>query len=256
MEKILFFDVDGTLYDTNKTLPKSAKSAIFEAKQNGHTVAISTGRAPFMIESVLKELEIDSYVCFNGQYVVLKNEVIHTDAIKTEYLEEVTRFAGELTHPLVYLDENKMVSSIEEHPDVESGIFSLKFPYPEVDELYYENHPVYQTLIFCTEEEQSKYEEAFPHLKFVRWHPVSCDVLPGGGSKAKGMQIMLDRLGLTMKDAVAFGDGLNDVEMLDAAGISVAMGNALPEVKKHADHIAEHVNADGLAKVMKQLELI
>ena len=256
MGKILFFDVDGTLYDTDKTLPESAKMAIQEAKRNGHIVAISTGRAPFMIEPVLEELEIDSYVCFNGQYVVLNNEVIHTGAIQKDYLADVTRFAGEHSHPLVYLDETKMVSSIEDHPDIESGISSLKFPYPEVDELYYEKHPVYQTLIFCTEEEQARYEDAFPHLKFVRWHPVSCDVLPEGGSKAKGMQKLLDRVGRTMEDAVAFGDGLNDVEMLDAAGISVAMGNALPEVKRHADIVAEHVNAGGLAKAMKELKLI
>lgn len=256
MGKILFIDVDGTLYDTNKTLPESAKTAIMEAKQKGHIVAISTGRAPFMIEPILKELEIDSYVCFNGQFVVLKGEVIHTGAIEKEYLGEVTRFAGERSHPLVYLDENKMVSSIEEHPDVETGISSLKFPYPEVDETFFENHPVYQTLIFCTEEEQLQYEQSFPHLKFVRWHPVSCDVLPEGGSKAKGMQVMLDRIGLTMDDAIAFGDGLNDVEMLDAAGIGVAMGNALPEVKKRADFVAEHVNSGGLAKAMRELNLI
>lgn len=256
MEKILFFDVDGTLYDTNKELPDTAKAAIMEAKRKGHLVAISTGRAPFMIKPVLEELEIDSYVCFNGQYVVLKGEVIHAQAITKEYLEDVTRFANGLSHPLVYLDEKKMVSSIEEHPDIELGISSLKFPYPEVDHAYYENHPVYQTLIFCTEEEEAQYVHEFPNLKFVRWHPVSCDVLPGGGSKAKGIQAMLDRIGKTMDDAVAFGDGLNDVEMLDAVSIGVAMGNALPEVKKHADFIADHVNADGLAKAMQELKLI
>lgn len=256
MGKILFFDVDGTLFDTNKELPQSAKQAIMKAREKGHRIAISTGRAPFMIEPVLEQLEIDSFVCFNGQYVVLEGEVIHAQAIEKNYLADITHFAGEHVHPLVYLDEKKMVSSIEDHPHIEQGISSLKFPYPEVDDRYFEQHPIYQTLIFCTEEEEAAYVNAFPHLKFVRWHSVSCDVLPEGGSKAKGMEIMLKQLGLTMEEAVAFGDGLNDIEMLQAAGISVAMGNALPEVKRHADFIAEHVNAGGLAKAMKDLNLL
>ena len=54
-----------------------AKEAVFEARKNGHEVFIATGRAPFMIQEVLKELEIDSYICFNGQYIVYKDEVVY-----------------------------------------------------------------------------------------------------------------------------------------------------------------------------------
>lgn len=256
MDKILFFDIDGTLYDDNKTLPNSAKEAISQAKAKGHEIAISTGRAPFMIKPVLEELEIDTYICFNGQYVVHGGEVIHAGEIQKSLLEEVTEFANERSHPLVYMDDQQMISTVEGHPHIEEGIFSLKFPYPEVDKYFYRNRPVYQTLLFCTEEEEAAYAEAFPRLKFVRWHTYSCDILPAGGSKAEGMEKLLSRLGKTMDDAVAFGDGLNDIEMLEAAGTGVAMGNSLPEVKKYADYVTGHVNTGGLADAMRKLKLI
>jgi hydroxymethylpyrimidine pyrophosphatase-like HAD family hydrolase len=57
-------------YNSEKKLPVKAKEAVFQARKNGHEVFIATGRAPFMIQDVLKELEIDSYICFNGQYIV------------------------------------------------------------------------------------------------------------------------------------------------------------------------------------------
>ena len=80
MKKYLFFDVDGTLYNSKKELPEKTKKAIQLARTNGHEIAIATGRAPFMIESLLNELEINTYVSFNGQYVVLNGEVIQSGA--------------------------------------------------------------------------------------------------------------------------------------------------------------------------------
>lgn len=107
MKKVLFFDVDGTLYDSKKQLPPSAKEAIFQAKRNGYEIAIATGRAPFMIEPILKELEIDIYVTFNGQYVVYKNEVIFTDSVPKEELTEIIEFGSKRDHPVVFIDDKK-----------------------------------------------------------------------------------------------------------------------------------------------------
>lgn len=69
---IVFFDIDGTLLDHRKRLPGSAKEAIQALQDLGHEVALATGRSPFMLQRVAEELGIDSYIGFNGQYVVMK----------------------------------------------------------------------------------------------------------------------------------------------------------------------------------------
>ena len=74
MKKIVFFDIDGTLLDHEKNLPDSTKKAIKLLQDNGVFVAIATGRAPFMFTNLREELEIDSFVSFNGQFVVFENQ--------------------------------------------------------------------------------------------------------------------------------------------------------------------------------------
>ena len=67
---IIFFDIDGTLLDEDKIMPNSTKEAIFALKEQGHEVAIATGRAPFMFVDIREELNIDTYISYNGQYNV------------------------------------------------------------------------------------------------------------------------------------------------------------------------------------------
>ena len=80
--------------------------------------------------------------------------------------------------------------------------------------------------------------------------------MPQQGSKAVGIEKLLTRLNYSMQEAIAFGDGLNDIEMLQAVGTSVAMANGHEKAKAVATHIAPHVDENGLAKIMKQLKLI
>lgn len=256
MTKILFFDVDGTLYNSDKKIPVSAKEAIKKARNNGYEIAIATGRAPFMIDSILNELEIDTYITFNGQYVVYKGEVIYTDSVSNEYLSQIIQFGNERNHPVVFIDEKEMIASIEGNSLIEQSLNTLKYPYPVINPLFYEKNAVYQTLIFMEEADEKLYHETFTEVKFVRWHEFSCDILPKEGSKARGIQKLLKKMNIPVENSIAFGDGLNDIEMLQVVGTSVAMGNGHEKTKKVADVVADHVDRDGLAKVMKQLEII
>ncbi|KOS62441.1 Cof-type HAD-IIB family hydrolase [Lysinibacillus agricola] len=256
MKKILFFDVDGTLYNSEKILPASAKEALFEARSKGYELAIATGRAPFMIQSLLEELDINTYVTFNGQYVVYRGEVVYTNGIEKDELAKIIAFGEARNEPVVFLDDKRMIASVGNNDMVAESLNTLKYPYPNLDSTYYMHNAVYQTLIFMEEKDEPLYCETFPNVQFVRWHRYSCDILPKGGSKAAGIEKILEKMGLTLNDAIAFGDGINDIEMLQAVGTGVAMGNGHDRVKAIATHIADHVDEDGLAKIMRELNII
>ncbi|CAM5189598.1 Cof subfamily protein (Haloacid dehalogenase superfamily)/HAD superfamily hydrolase (TIGR01484 family) OS=Ureibacillus acetophenoni OX=614649 GN=SAMN05877842_101314 PE=4 SV=1 [Ureibacillus acetophenoni] len=91
MTKILFFDIDGTLYDSEKKIPQSAKEAIFQARANGYEIAIATGRAPFMIQSIIDELEIDTYVTFTAWSIIF---IYRGEAVSslTEYTRRINNW--------------------------------------------------------------------------------------------------------------------------------------------------------------------
>ncbi|MEY2191392.1 Cof-type HAD-IIB family hydrolase [Neobacillus sp. BF23-41] len=256
MKKIVFFDIDGTLLDHEKNLPESTLKAINLLKKNDVFVAIATGRAPFMFEGLRNVLGIDSYVSFNGQFVVFENEVIYEKPLNENELNKLFNHTKSNNHPLVFMNEKTMKASVKHHPFVEKSMGSLNFPHPEEDDSFYVNRKMYQSLLFCENKDESLYFSDYPQFDFIRWHPFSVDVLPKGGSKAEGIKKMIERLGFELKDVYAFGDGLNDLEMLKAVGTGVAMGNGVPEARELADLITSDVSEDGIWNGLKELQLI
>jgi Cof subfamily protein (haloacid dehalogenase superfamily) len=254
-KSILFFDIDGTLLDHQKKIPQSAKEAIFRLKELGHEVAIATGRAPFMFEELREELQIDTYVSYNGQYVVLKGEELYTNPLNREALQMLTDSAIGRNDPIVYMDHEDMMSSVPEHEYIIESIKTLKVKkFPSLDPHYYKDRDIYQCLLFCQQE--SEYVNGFKAFDFIRWHPVSVDVIPAGGSKAKGIEQIVNKLGIEQEQIYAFGDGLNDLEMLRSVTHSVAMGNAHPEALKAAKYVTKSVDEDGIWHGLKQLGLL
>lgn len=254
--KIVFFDIDGTLLNHDKKLVPSAKTAIEQLKKNGIFVAIATGRAPFMFKDLREELGIDSYVSFNGQYVVFENKVIYKNALNKQLLLSLLEKSTSKNHPIVFMNESKMRANVKNHPYITTSMNSLKFQHPPYDPSFFLNQDIYQALLFCTGDEESQYIHEFQDFCFIRWHEVSVDVLPNGGSKAEGIKRMIEQLGIKRENTIAFGDGLNDMEMLDFVGTGVAMGNALDEVKRKADEVTKDVADNGIRFGLEKLGLL
>lgn len=255
-KKTIFFDIDGTIYDEDKVVPASTKEAIAELKRRGHNVAIATGRASYMFKELREELGIDSYVTLNGQYVVFEGKVLYRNPLDTEALKDITRFAEKNDHPVAYIDALDMKVNVAEHEYITTSIGSLKLAFPTHDAEYFLQNEIYQAMIFCPQENQAMYEEAYPGFNFVRWHPLCMDVLPGNGSKANGIAQMIKVLGVSKEDVYAFGDGLNDVEMLSFVGHGIAMGNAEDEVKASASYVTKHVSENGIYEGLKMVGLL
>lgn len=255
-QKLIFFDIDGTLLNREKLIPKSTKEAILSLKESGHFISIATGRSPFMFKEIIDELSISSYVSFNGQYVVLENEPIFKNPLNKSKLKELHLNSKDEGHPLIFMDHMQMRATVDNHPHIHESLGSLHFPHPEVDEEYYMENDVYQTLLFCGREHEEQYLNGNPHFHFIRWHKYSTDVLPAGGSKARGIEEMMKKLGFSREDVVAFGDGLNDIEMLQFAGNGVAMGNGVKQVKEVASLVTKSVEEDGILHGLQQLKLI
>lgn len=257
-KKMIMFDIDGTLLDHNKKLPASAKEAVRSLKEAGHEVAFATGRAPYFIEDLRKELEIDSFICFNGQYVEIENEVIYKNPIDRELLAHLSGFSTTQNHPLVYMGAEFMKSTFDYHSDIEESLTSLNIDTTqiEMDASYYNDTEIYQTLLYCKEHEETLYRDNLRKLNFIRWHEYSMDVLPLGGSKAKGIEKFIEKKGFSKDQVYAFGDNLNDIEMLQYAGHSVAMGNAPEEVKKAARYVTKDVGEDGVAYGLQMVGLL
>ncbi|SFL57048.1 Cof-type HAD-IIB family hydrolase [Salibacterium qingdaonense] len=253
---IVFFDIDGTLYTKEMTLPPSAKKAIQDLKENGVYVAIATGRAPFMFETLRQELGIETFVSFNGSYVVAEGEVIEKKPLEPNKVAALHSEAGMLEHPMVFMDHEQAAADSDQNHYISQGLGDLKMPYPPTNQEFYKTHEIYQCLLFCGPEAEQNYRDTFDTFRFVRWHQLAVDVVPFGGSKAEGIQAAAAHLGFSMDDTAAFGDALNDMEMLKEVGVGIAMGNALEEVKQAADFVTSPVHEDGVKQGLERIGLL
>lgn len=255
-KKLVFLDIDGTIYDENKEIPQSTITAIQKLKENGHIVAIATGRAPYMFDAVLKATGIDTFVSLNGQIVVHNEKVVGKHPLNKQQLNRIVESAHENNHPLVFFGETAVYANVEENQHISESLGTLKMDYPEYHNTYYQEHPVYQSLIFHADDEDDKYDNKYEGLKFYRWHPLSRDIVPSDRSKAEGIKELSEKLGFSMQDVIAFGDGPNDIEMISEVGLGVAMGNAVAQLKEVCDFETNHVSEDGIYYACKELGLI
>lgn len=251
-------DVDGTILNTKNDIPVSAKKAIEAAQEAGHEVVIATGRAPYFIENIREALNVHSFVCFNGQYVEVNGEIVYHHPMPSDDLERLYTYAKKNGHPLVYMGKEAMRSTIDRSPAMEKSFASINIDSTKIltNADYYKESSIYQALLYCDAQEEHHYLDGEQDFHYIRWHEHSLDVLPKGGSKAKGIEQYMKARGFHVEDVYAFGDQRNDLEMLAFVGHGVAMGNAPEDVKEVARYVTDHVDEDGLANAFKRLGLI
>jgi Cof subfamily protein (haloacid dehalogenase superfamily) len=254
--KLIFFDIDGTILDHDKRLPVSTKEAIQTLKDIGHEVAIATGRAPYLFEELRDELEINTFVCFNGQYAVIDGKEIYKHPIPNDSLAFFTEMAVKNNHPIIYMDLDQMKTNVENHVQIKECVATLGAEHPEYDPSFFRGKEIFQSLLFCKEIHEFQYLENISDLQFIRWHKYSMDVLPYGGSKARGIEQIVNKLGFEKENVYAFGDNLNDIEMLQFVGNGIAMGNAPETVKKAAKYVTKDVDDNGIVYGLELVGLL
>lgn len=254
--KIVFFDIDGTLVNEEKQIPRDTIESIRKLKEQQVEVVIATGRAPYYFEHIAKKCGIDSFVSFNGSYVVYKGTPIYERHIPKASIEAFHQLAAQQNHPLVLQGSHDSFSTHEQHPYVIETFQHLKVAMPLYRADFFKEAAIFQALLYCLAPEEACYNEALSDLAFVRWHKYSLDVFPKGGSKAQGIEALLHHLGLSPAKAVAFGDGLNDKEMLSFVGMGIAMGNAHEELKPFSNYVTKHVDEGGIAHGLQYAGLL
>ncbi|WP_282943081.1 Cof-type HAD-IIB family hydrolase [Paenibacillus sp. RC67] len=254
--KIVFFDIDGTLINEEKQVPQSTLEAVKRLKESGVEPVIATGRAPYFIQHLTEQLGIESYVCLNGGYAVYRGKPVYKRVIDRTSIEALVTLAAKHGHSLVFEGEHGYFTDRADHFFITESVTSLKVNLPGIDPDFWKNNEVFQLFLHCEQSEEHLYKELVQELTLIRWHTKAMDVLPAGGSKAQGIAAMLKELGLKPEEAVAFGDGLNDKEMLAYVGLGIAMGNSHPDLLPFADKVTTHVNEDGVKNGLVMAGLI
>jgi len=256
----LFFDIDGTLvsFKTHQ-IPPSTIQALTQAKANGHKVFIATGRPPLIITNLgAIEHLIDGYVTINGALCFIGEEIVRCKEIAPKYAQLAVEDAQEKGYGLIVIGEND-VAVLDPNGEVDR-IFRQELAVENLNEAKPLNLVLRQCILqltaFFTEDYETRLMPRIPGCISGRWHPAFTDITARGADKGKGILAMAAHLGLDPQYTMAFGDGGNDTAMVKAAGVGVAMGNALDSLKQVADYTTTSVDDNGILNALRHFHLI
>ncbi|MFV0406729.1 MAG: HAD family hydrolase [Propioniciclava sp.] len=262
--KAIFIDVDGTLVDERGRVPDSAVQAITSARSRGHLVFLATGRSAFQLWPEILAVGFDGLVGSSGSYVEIDGEVLAEHHLTEDQLRQVAGYFGSGTASYFLQSNDASYASVGSRSQLQTMMAHLDIEiegaFTFVDAVVDEDGPrgdVAKVIYFDCTEPVDVIRAQFPDLEVV---PSSVDFLgryagemsQGGITKATGIDVVLERVGLALADAIAFGDSYNDVQMLGHVGLGIAMGGAPAEVVRVATETTARPADDGLALAFRR----
>ena len=255
--KIIFFDIDDTLRNSKTGFVPSTIPTIFkQLREKGILTGIATGRGIFGVVPEIKTLKPDFFVTLNGAYIEdKKGNVIYSNKIAKDKVEEYITWTKEVG--IDYGLVGSHAAKLSRQTEMISQAIDPIYPDLEVDPDFYQKEDIYQMWTFEEQGDDLVLPDTLAStLRMVRWHEHSSDVVPTSGSKAAGVAKVVDQLGLKPENVMVFGDGLNDLELFDYAGISVAMGVSHEKIKEKADYITKTLEEDGIFDALEGFGMV
>ena len=255
--KIIFFDIDDTLRNSKTGfVPSTIPTAFKQLRDKGILTGITTGRGIFGVVPEIKALKPDFFVTLNGAYIEdKKGNVIYSNKIAKDKVEEYITWTKEVG--IDYGLVGSQAAKLSRRTEMISQAIDPIYPDLEVDPDFYQKEDIYQMWTFEEQGDDLVLPDTLAStLRMVRWHEHSSDVVPISGSKAAGVAKVVDQLGLKPENVMVFGDGLNDLELFDYAGISVAMGVSHEKIKEKADYITKTLEEDGIFDALEGFGMV
>ena len=258
--KVVFFDIDGTIWDEKNNIPDSTVQAIRDLHNNGHLAFLNSGRSrAFIRHPNLLNLGFDGIVSGCGTMVEYHGKTVFYHRIPVEQVEETLQIIRRFGFRPI-LEGRKYLYMNEEDFDYEP--YGKKVRRDMGEDI--------RTIEGCRGEwEISKlscattdcdvagcYEQLKDRYDFMIHNPEVVEIVPKGFHKGTGILEVCRMLHLPVEQTVAIGDSINDTEMLQTAGFSVAMGNGTEEIKQLADYVTAPMKEDGIYQALTHLDLI
>jgi len=261
--KFVIFDVDGTLITkSSRILLDSTIDAIHQLQNKGIKVAIATGRAMYALEkSIIDRVHFDYYVCSNGTFIYDNDDkkIVYKRIVLNETINKYTDLCDKTNSEVlfqfedagyIYSGNGKLKKIITKY----LGINDFIINHPERN--HHLKNEASAIVSYIDENHLETFKDSFLDYDFVPFAQDYYDLNPKSINKATGIFKICDYLNIDYSQTMAFGDANNDYEMIEEAGIGIAMGNALDNIKEVAKYITEDTEHHGVHNALVHFGLI
>ena len=251
--KALFFDIDGTLvsFQTHR-IPQSTVRALTLAKAAGTRIYISTGRpVPFITNIGQIEHLVHGYITSNGAYCFVGSETVSCHDMATADVHRILRSCDTYRRPAVVVG-TRNIAVYRNEPVIDEvfrrGLGLGDFRFAPLEQVMAE--PVLQVTPFLTPAQEAELMRELPQCTSGRWTEAFTDITHRAADKGQALLAVAAHEHIDLAHTMAFGDGGNDISILRAAGIGVAMGNADEQTQRSADFVTTSVDHDGIRNAL------
>jgi Cof subfamily protein (haloacid dehalogenase superfamily) len=257
--QILFLDIDGTILRPDHTIEDSTKEAILQMQEKGLETVLATGRPVHEIRGLGEELNIQSYIGYNGALAIYQNEEVFAEPIQAESVQSILDVAAQHGHEVVLYTKDTNYFTALDTPNVEEFIKTFDLKNNKLFTQDIMNQILGITIMTKGENDHHLYahENGFHFSQVnVKGMRHCFDVIRDKVNKGVGIDYLLKLLKIPKEASIAFGDGMNDKEMLSSVGEGFAMGNAHENLFQYAKHKTTSVTQSGIYNGLKSLGLI
>lgn len=256
--KAAFFDLDGTLFShSQKRVPESTIEAFKLLKEKGIKRVLCTGRHIVELRDlgILDlGLDFDGYVLLNGQIILDENyKYIDGTPIRESETKKIVDLFNKKEFSLILENVDELYANFYDDLYLE-GLRSVNTkPFPVKE---YDGKNIFQVSTYVTKQRQAFLRQHLNDCYITSWNEYGLCIVDKLGGKSRGMEKYINYLGIKKEETIAFGDGDNDVDMLEYAEIGVAMGNGCKSAKEAADYITDDIDENGLYNALKHFQII
>lgn len=267
---IIALDLDGTLLNSKKELSEGNLAALKKAADEGWEIVPTTGRFYGGMPDFIRGLPFVHYaITINGAYVedLLEGNEIYTAEMPYKQAIDIMKYLDKL--PVIYdcyMDNDAFmtealkakVDEIVENPRIRKMFYDLRKPVPELKEFLENRVQDVQKIQFFTKDADLRLHlleelpKVFENIAVSSSSPQNIEINQAKATKGLALIALAEYLGLDRSKTIAMGDGLNDISMLEEAGIGIAMANGCDEALDAADWVTSHCDEDGVAKAIEK----
>jgi len=261
--RLLACDMDGTLFRQDLVISDRVREAIARAQGAGVTIVLATGRMPAAARSFVKLLDLSGPQIFsNGALVqTAAGEVLIHVPVEGDVARRVVEYcAVRGMHVNAYVGDTVYVARMTAEADFTRHLNRLEpVVVPDLAELVEMHEPTKMVIVRLPKVEDgllaTLQEDFRGHLLVFSSVPQYCELVNPLVDKGRALRMLTEKLSLTTSDVAAIGDGDNDITLLEAAGLPLAMGNATVQLKAIARHVVGSVEENGVAEAIDRYVL-
>lgn len=256
-QKAIFFDVDGTLVSfTTHTISQPTLDALQALRDKGYLLFLSTGRHIAMLDDVRVLFDFDGFITMSGQYCFAGDTVLRKLTLGKEGNRQFIQLVEQESIGCIVLEGTDIYMN-HATPEIIDFLEESNLPLPPSRNFStIVDNEIYQVITFVRAQDEDRMKAKIPAVDTTRWHPHFFDIMPQNGGKHFGVEAICQHFGIDQADTFAFGDGGNDLTMLQWVNCGVAMGSASPDVQAAAQMVTGSVDEDGVVTALQRMGIL